>query len=237
MTTGRSDGASSRSLEGLSWLESFVTTTIRASPGIEGRTADARPFQNPSQDRHPLDRNARSVGVRAPRTATFMGSPASVVPTTSNAGVAASRAGGRWSGIPRRGGASAGARAEAGTSSSSRTARRRRISAWLRSRPATSSAINASRSVSTVTMIAMGPPRPLEAGRLVAADRVLDDLRAAAVHEDRAGRHARDHAAHDLRHALDLRVALAVAEHVAARGPVAAVVVRAVTPADAGGTR
>src|SRR5690349_7453129 len=95
ITTGIPGEDKSRSRDGLSNAESFVTTTSLGSPGIVGTAPRDSSCQNTWQVRHPLDRKARRVGAR-PSMAIFTAPPDGVVPATSNAGVISARGGGRW---------------------------------------------------------------------------------------------------------------------------------------------
>ena len=99
MTTGTATLAvSSRSLEGLSWEVSFVTTRTRGEPGSSASKPLPRPSQNEPQVEQPVDRNARRVPpVAGEAMANLTASPSMVVPVTSNAGVASARAGGSGS--------------------------------------------------------------------------------------------------------------------------------------------
>src|SRR4051812_18364659 len=232
MTSGTSSGRSRSSFDGLSWLVSLVTTTSRIS---RPRCSVCRPRRMSSQKlphtAQPLVRKATSVGGAAAPSVTFTASPSSVVPATSaGARVVTTEGGsGRSESLPSP------VSVPGGPS-------RRRISAWLRSNPATSSTSSASRTVSTATStsIRLHPAgarqllhrRVLETARLVAAHGVVDLVRAVAVERrDRRGVLARDDPARDLRRARDLRVALPVAEVVAVDAPLAAIVARAVAAA------
>src|SRR5439155_14490676 len=79
------------------------------------------------------------------------------------------------------------------------------------------------RTVSAETSATTGFSASSQAGRLVAAGQVVHLRRAVAEVVELARIHALDHPADDLRHAADVRVALAVAEDVAAGRAVVAV--------------
>src|SRR3954454_23198226 len=228
MTSGTSSGLSRSSFDGLSWLVSFVTTTRRMS---RPRCSAWRPRRMSSQKlphtAQPLVRNATSVGGAAAPRVTFTASPSSVVPAMSAGARVVTTAGGS--------GTAASVDSPPGPS-------RRRISAWLRNSPATSSTSRASSTVSTATRTstALDPAGArqlldlglLEAACLVAAHGIVDLQRPVAVERrDRRGVLARDHAAGHLGRAPHLRVALPVAEVVAVDAALAAGVARAVAPA------
>ncbi len=146
MTTGTSDGARSRSFEGLSYAVSLTTTTRRASPGSGCRVPGCIASQKVRHVSQPEVRNANSVRGLPSVKATCTASPTSVEPEMSAAGSApSSRSGGEaiWTSGNESPPPAAALSPSAG--------RRRRISAWLRSRPATSTASRTSTSVSAAT--------------------------------------------------------------------------------------
>src|SRR3954447_13447257 len=231
LTSGTSSRPSRSSFDGLSWLVSFVTTTRRMS---RSRCSAWRPRRMSSQKfphtAQPLVRKATSVGGAAAPRLTFTASPSSVVPAMSAGARVVTTAGG------------SGRRDSDSFDSAPGGPSRRRISAWLRNSPATSSTSRASRTVSTATRTstALDPAGArqlldlglLEAACLVAAHGVVDLQRPVAVERrDRRRVLARDHPAGDLGRAAHLRVALAVAEVVAVDAALAAGVPRAVAAA------
>src|SRR6266511_3039569 len=88
MTTGTSVGARSRSFDGLSWLESRVTTMSRAPPGRVSRFSRSKASQKAPHVEQPLERKAIRVLVPLPATASLSGSPLTLVPAMSWAGPA-----------------------------------------------------------------------------------------------------------------------------------------------------
>src|SRR4051812_31918081 len=228
ITSGTSSGRSRSSFDGLSWDESLVTTTRRMScPTCSACRPRRMSSQKLPHTAQPLVRKATSVGGAAAPSVTFTASPSSVVPAMSAGARVVTTAGGsgRTDSVDSVPGPS-----------------RRRISAWLRRRPATSSTSSASSTVSTATStsIALDPAgarqlldgRLLEAARLVAAHGVVDLQRAVAVEgRDRGGVLAGDHPAGDLRRPPHLRVALPVTEVVAVDAALAAGVAGAVAAA------
>src|SRR3954452_4070022 len=231
MTSGTSSGPSRSSFDGLSWLVSFVTTTRRMSRSrccaCRARFMSSQKLPHTAQ---PLVRKATMVGGAAAPSDTLTASPSSVVPAMSAGARVVTTAGGSGSieSSPPR--------------ASSPGPSRRRISAWLRSSPATSSTSSASSTVSTATSTSIRSDPAgarqlldgglLEAAGLVTAHGVVDLQRPVAVERrDRRGVLARDHAAGHLGRAPHLRVALPVAEVVAVDATLAAGVARAVAPA------
>src|SRR5438094_3761990 len=148
----------------------------------------------------------------------WTGSPVSVWPAMSKAGVVTVRGLGSQSGWSSP---SAAHRPASGSApfDPSMAFRRRRISAWLRRSPATSSDTSTSRTVSTTTSAVMRCLALSQAARFVGACVVVLLVGAVAVRPDLARVPAADHPAHDGSDLRDLHVALSVLEVVAAGPP------------------
>src|SRR6266508_6359274 len=83
MTTCVPSGASSRSLETLSWDRSLVSNTSRVRSGKTGGLGELKLLHRGTQGRQPVERNARRVFSLKPVAATLTASPCGVVPATS----------------------------------------------------------------------------------------------------------------------------------------------------------
>src|SRR5437764_2328317 len=227
MTTGVPWGASERSREGLSCVGSLVTATTRISAGSRGgRRPSRRSFQKLSQTVQPDVKNASSVGGYPSPKPIFTGSRSSVRPMMSLPSRMVARRAGEGSSAPRF-----SPSPEGGPS-------RRRISAWLRSNPATSSTSRASSTVSQATRTVMPSRSALardllheragQAAPVVRARGVVDRHAAVAVEPiDRGRVLAHHHPAADWGDAADLCIALPVAKNVAVHAALPAVAIRA----------